>query len=86
EQEGIVPDLVTIAKGLGGGYQPIGAVLIGAHIFEAFRDGSGVFQHGHTYLGHPMAAAAALAVQDVIERDGLLESVMRMGERLDGAL
>lgn len=86
EQEDIVPDLVTIAKGLGGGYQPIGAVLIGAHIFEAFRDGSGVFQHGHTYLGHPMAAAAALAVQDVIARDGLLENVMRMGERLDGAL
>lgn len=86
EQEDIVPDLVTIAKGLGGGYQPIGAVVIGAHIFDAFKDGSGVFQHGHTYLGHPMAAAAALAVQEVIVRDGLLENVLRMGERLDAAL
>jgi len=86
EQDGIVPDLVAIAKGLGGGYQPIGAVLLGEHIFEALRDGSGAFQHGHTYMGHPMAAAAALAVQDVIVRDGLLENVIRMGEYLDAGL
>jgi adenosylmethionine-8-amino-7-oxononanoate aminotransferase len=86
EQEGIVPDLVTIAKGLGGGYQPIGAVLLGAHIFAAFRDGSGTFQHGHTYMGHPMAAAAALAVQEVIARDGLLENVKHMGDRLAAGL
>ena len=58
EQEGIAPDLMAIAKGLGGGYQPIGAVLLGKHIFEAFADGTGFFQHGHTYMGHPMAAAA----------------------------
>src|SRR5690606_13149166 len=62
EQEGIVPDLMTIAKGLGGGYQPIGAVLLGRHVYDAFASGSGFFQHGHTYMGHPMAAAAALAV------------------------
>jgi adenosylmethionine-8-amino-7-oxononanoate aminotransferase len=86
EQEGIVPDLVTIAKGLGGGYQPIGAVLLGAHIFAAFRDGSGAFQHGHTYMGHPMAAAAALAVQEVIARDGLLENVKHMGDHLAAGL
>jgi adenosylmethionine-8-amino-7-oxononanoate aminotransferase len=83
EEDGVVPDLLAVAKGLGGGYQPIGAVLLGAHVFEAFRDGSGSFQHGHTYLGHPMAAAAALAVQEVIRRDGLLANVVAMGELLD---
>ncbi len=50
EQEGVVPDLMTIAKGLGGGYQPIGAVLVVAKIFDALRRGSGLFQHGHTYM------------------------------------
>lgn len=82
EAEGVVPDLVTIAKGLGGGYQPIGAVLAQGRIVDAMRDGSGFFQHGHTYLGHPMACAAALAVQRVIERDGLLARVRQRGERL----
>jgi adenosylmethionine-8-amino-7-oxononanoate aminotransferase len=86
EQEEILPDIVTIAKGLGGGYQPIGAVVLGSHIFEAFKKGSGVFQHGHTYLAHPMAAAAALAVQKVIVRDKLLGNVQRMGRHLDAAL
>ncbi len=81
-QEGVSPDLMTIAKGLGGGYQPIGAVLLSRAIFEAFASGSGFFQHGHTYMGHPMAAAAALAVQQVIRRDHLLDNVVAMGERL----
>ncbi len=79
EQEGVAPDLMTIAKGLGGGYQPIGAVLVAGRIFEAFANGSGAFQHGHTYMGHPMAAAAALAVQDVIRRDNLIANVVAMG-------
>ncbi len=82
EQEGIAPDIMTIAKGLGGGYQPIGAVLLGRHIFDAFAKGTGFFQHGHTYLGHPMACAAALAVQEAIHRDGLLANVGAMGARL----
>jgi len=82
EQEGVVPDLLTIAKGLGGGYQPIGAVLAQGRIVEAFARGSGLFQHGHTYIGHPMACAAALAVQQVIRRDGLLEAVQRQGHGL----
>ena len=82
EQEGVVPDLMTIAKGLGGGYQPIGAVLAQRAIVEAFERGSGLFQHGHTYLGHPVACAAALAVQRVIERDGLLAQVRRLGAGL----
>lgn len=77
EQEGVVPDLMTIAKGLGGGYQPIGAVLAQGRIVDAMTRGSGFFQHGHTYLGHAVACAAALAVQQVIERDGLLAKVRR---------
>jgi adenosylmethionine-8-amino-7-oxononanoate aminotransferase len=86
EQEGVAPDLMAIAKGLGGGYQPIGAVLINQRIFEAIAEGSGFFQHGHTYMGHPMAAAAGLAVQEVIRRDRLLENVVAMGERLHEGL
>jgi adenosylmethionine-8-amino-7-oxononanoate aminotransferase len=86
EEDGVVPDLLVIAKGLGGGYQPIGAVLLRAPIFRAFQDGSGAFQHGHTYMGHPMAAAAALAVQQVIRREGLLANVIAMGELLDQRL
>ena len=86
EQEGIAPDLLAVAKGLGGGYQPIGAVMLTKRIYEAFANGSGAFQHGHTYMGHPMAAAAALAVQDVIRRDGLLPRVVEMGRRLEEGL
>jgi adenosylmethionine-8-amino-7-oxononanoate aminotransferase len=86
EQEGVAPDLMAIAKGLGGGYQPIGAVLVAKRISEAFANGSGAFQHGHTYMGHPVAAAAALAVQDVIRRDGLLSNVVEMGGRVRGRL
>jgi adenosylmethionine-8-amino-7-oxononanoate aminotransferase len=82
EQEGVVPDLLTIAKGLGGGYQPIGAVLAQSRIVETFRKGSGLFQHGHTYLGHAVACAAALAVQRVIQRDGLLAQVRERGAQL----
>jgi adenosylmethionine-8-amino-7-oxononanoate aminotransferase len=79
EQEGVVPDLMTIAKGLGGGFQPIGAVLAQDRIVSAISQGSGFFQHGHTYLGHPVACAAALAVQQVIDRDGLLLNVQLKG-------
>ena len=86
EQEGVVPDLLTIAKGLGGGYQPIGAVLAQGRLVEAFRQGSGLFQHGHTYLGHAVACAAALAVQRVIQRDGLLDQVKARGHTLQALL
>ena len=82
EQEGVTPDLITIAMGLGGGYQPIGAVMAQQHIVQAMQQGSGFFQHGHTYLGHALACAASLAVQDVIRRDGLLERVRVMGASL----
>ena len=86
EQEGVVPDLMTIAKGLGGGYQPIGAVLAQGQLVEAMSAGSGFFQHGHTYLGHAVACAAALAVQQVIERDGLLQKVQRGAQVLQALL
>jgi adenosylmethionine-8-amino-7-oxononanoate aminotransferase len=86
EQEGIVPDLACIAKGLGAGYQPIGAVMVANHVYEAVRSGSGFFQHGHTYLGHPIACAAALTVQKVIQEEGLLARVREMGEALNDAL
>ncbi len=90
EQEDVTPDLITIAKGLGGGYQPIGAVMVQQRIVDAMQQGSGFFQHGHTYLGHAIACAASLAVQNVIRRDGLLARVRAQGEglrqRLDSAL
>lgn len=82
EQEGVVPDLVTVAKGLGGGYAAIGAVLASDRVLAPLRGGSGIFQHGHTYIGHPVAAAAALAVQRIIERDGLLNNVIERGAQL----
>jgi len=90
EQEGVTPDLITIAKGLGGGYQPIGAVMAQQRLVQAMQQGSGFFQHGHTYLGHAVACAAALAVQDVMRRDGLLARVREQGaglrDRLQRAL
>lgn len=82
EQEGITPDLMTIAKGLGGGYAPIGAVLIRDKIIDTITRGSGLFQHGHTYLGHALACSAGLAVQRVIRRDNLLENVRTQGAHL----
>ncbi|MFS2198809.1 MULTISPECIES: aspartate aminotransferase family protein [unclassified Pseudomonas] len=82
EQEGVTADLITIAKGLGAGYQPIGATLVSARIRDAIAQGSGFFQHGHTYIGHATACAAALAVQKIIESKGLLQQVNYLGERL----
>jgi adenosylmethionine-8-amino-7-oxononanoate aminotransferase len=86
EQEGVVPDIQVIAKGLGGGYQPIGGILIARRVISALRDGSGAFMHGQTYQAHPVACAAALAVQKVIAEDGLLANVVAMGERLAAGL
>lgn len=86
EQEGIVPDIVAIAKGLGAGYQPIGAMIASDRIYETIVGGSGFFQHGHTYMGHATACAAALAVQQVIDREGLLSNVLARGEQLRAEL
>jgi adenosylmethionine-8-amino-7-oxononanoate aminotransferase len=86
EQEGVAPDLQAIAKGLGGGYQPIGAVLASTKIVDALKRGSGMFQHGHTYIGHAVGAAAALAVQRIIKRDKLLDKVKADGRYFADAL
>ena len=86
EQEGISPDIQAVAKGLGGGYQPIGAMLAGGQIIDTIRQGSGAFQHGHTYLAHPMACAAALGVQQVIREERLLDQVKELGVHLERRL
>ena len=82
EEDGVTPDLLTIAKGLGAGYQPIGATLVSDKIYQAITGGSGFFQHGHTYIGHATACAAALEVQRVIADEHLLDNVEARGEQL----
>ena len=86
EQEGVLPDIVTVAKGLGAGYQPIGATIVRGFIHDAIVERFGAFAHGHTYVGHATAAAAGLAVEHVIERDGLLQNVVETGGVLAGEL
>ncbi len=86
EQDEVAPDIVLMAKGLGAGYQPIGAALVSKKIHDTIRDGSGFFQHGHTYIGHALACAASLKVCEIIERDGLLARVTTQGEALHKAL
>ncbi|WP_175909820.1 aspartate aminotransferase family protein [Burkholderia metallica] len=86
EEDGVAPDLLTIAKGLGAGYQPIGATLVSDRIYRTIVDGSGFFQHGHTYLGHATACAAALEVQRVIAEEHLLDNVKARGEQLRATL
>jgi adenosylmethionine-8-amino-7-oxononanoate aminotransferase len=85
-EDGVVPDILAVAKGLGAGYQPIGAMLCTAAIYDAIAAGSGFFQHGHTYMGHPTAAAAAGAVLSRLLDDGVLARVTPQGEKLDTAL
>ena len=86
EAEGISPDILCIAKGLGAGYQPIGAMLCTDAIYNSIKAGSGFFQHGHTYLGHPVATAAALAVVSKILDQHLTERSLRQGDKLSSAL
>jgi adenosylmethionine-8-amino-7-oxononanoate aminotransferase len=86
EQEHVTPDLIAIGKGLAGGYQPIGAVLAAAKITRAIESGSGALAQGHTYMGHPIACAAAVAVQEVIEDEQLLQNAQRMGNVLEQSL
>src|SRR5215831_5233059 len=86
EQEGVVPDIQAVAKGLGGGYAPIGATLVSGKVVQAMRDGSGILRHGHTYMAHPLGCAAALAVQHVIREEGLLERVRSLGQLLEKRL
>jgi len=86
EQEGITPDIVTLAKGLGGGYQPIGAVIAEGFIHQGIIDAFGAFAHGHSYVGHATVAAAGLAVMQVLEDENLLESVSKTGKLLRSTL
>lgn len=82
EQEGVAPDILTLAKGLGAGYQPIGAMMCSKRIHDAIDRGSRTFQHGHTALGHPVACAASLAVVRAILDRELLARVRSTGARL----
>jgi len=82
EQEGVTPDLICLAKGLGAGYQPIGAVLVHERIYDAIVSGSGAFSGGHTYMGHPAACAGALAVQRAVRDRNLLARVRELGAGL----
>lgn len=86
EYDGVVADVYVVAKGLGAGYQPIGAVIASEGVYAAIHEGSGFFQHGHTYMGHPVACAAALAVQAAIRDEGLLARVQSGGATLRALL
>ena len=86
EQDGVSPDILCIAKGLGAGYQPIGAMLCSRQIYETIENGTGFFQHGHTYLGHPTAAAAGVAVVNAMLDRALIPRVKTQGDKLTAAL
>ena len=86
EQDGIEPDIVIIAKGLGAGYQPIGAALCSGEIYRAIESGSGFFQHGHTYMGHPVACAAGCAVVGALLERDLIVRCREQGGKLQRAL
>jgi hypothetical protein len=86
DADGIAPDILCIAKGLGAGYQPIGAMLCSARIYQTIANGTGFFQHGHTYLGHPIAAAVGCAViREMLDND-LFEQVRARGAFLSALL
>ncbi|WP_170445702.1 aspartate aminotransferase family protein [Ruegeria arenilitoris] len=86
DHDGVAPDILCIAKGLGAGYQPIGATLCTDRIYDAIRNGSGFFQHGHTYVGHPVATAAALAVVTELTSRDLPARARNMGDKLQAKL
>ena len=86
DADGIAPDILCIAKGLGAGYQPIGAMLCTSTIYDAIAEGTGFFQHGHTYLGHPVAAAAGRAVLQELHDHSLVQRVREVGDTFQKAL
>ena len=86
QHDGVEADLIVMAKGLGGGFQPIGCVLASTSVVEAYARGSGAFTHGHTYMGHPVACAAGLAVQQVLREEGLVQHVRENGPWLEAML
>jgi len=81
EHEGVVPDIVTFAKGASSGYVPLGGVLISDALWDELRDSAadpGYLMHGFTHSGHPVACAVGLANIEAIEREGMLERVREM--------
>jgi adenosylmethionine-8-amino-7-oxononanoate aminotransferase len=86
QAEGVVPDVITIAKGIAGGYQPLGAMLVREELVEEIERGSGAFMHGHTYVGHATACAAGLAVQEVFEDQQIVPQVARLGAKFRARL
>jgi adenosylmethionine-8-amino-7-oxononanoate aminotransferase len=86
QQEGIVPDLQTIGKGLGGGYAPIAGMLINSKVVNVLAKGTGAFSHGQTYQGHPLACAAALEVQRIVREEDLVANIAAMGKLLEKGL
>jgi adenosylmethionine-8-amino-7-oxononanoate aminotransferase len=86
EQENVVPDLQTIAKGLGAGYASIGALLVNTHVTDVLKAGTATFSHSQTYQGHPLACAAALEVQNIIREENMLDNVRRQGAKLGSLL
>ncbi|MGI4802071.1 MAG: aspartate aminotransferase family protein, partial [Janthinobacterium lividum] len=85
-QEGVVPDIQAVAKGLGGGYAPIGGILASGRVMAALREGSGGFMHGQTYQAHPVACAAALEVQRILQEEALVPRVATAGDTLERLL
>lgn len=86
EQEGVVPDIMTMGKGLGGGYAPIAGVVVSKRVVDGLRDGTGMFNHGQTYQAHPLSCATALAVQKIIKRENLVQRCKSMGDILENLL
>ena len=86
QQEHIIPDIVTMAKGLAAGYQPVGALLCRSEIVDTIRSNSGFFQHGHTFMGHATAVAASLATLQAIKNEDLLENVIKRGKQIRAGL
>lgn len=86
EADGVVPDIQVIGKSLGCGYIPISAVLIAERVVTALQTGTKYFKHGQTYQSHPVACAAALEVQRIVQDANLVENVRHMGNYLETLL
>ncbi|TXH99208.1 MAG: aspartate aminotransferase family protein [Pseudorhodobacter sp.] len=86
EHDGVEPDIMSVAKGLAAGYQPLGAAICTTRVWEAIRAADGAFGTGHTFTGHTAACAAGVAVQKIVEREGLVARVAANGPRLKGWL
>jgi adenosylmethionine-8-amino-7-oxononanoate aminotransferase len=86
QDDGVCPDIQTMGKGLGGGYAPVAGMLVNHRVIAALTSGTGAFSHGQTYQGHPVACAAALAVNKIIREPGAMERVREAGRRLERIL